>query len=187
MLKHWPQGLQIGFPYLIGPIQGHKSSAFISNLGQIEKIFFSCFSLDSLGLISTFSPLGMLDLSQYLWILALTPCVNWAFLLCCKVWRFLFCKKKKKNKNNWMNVWNAEMNFHTTSMNEWMNEWMQNQWVIILPLNIPLYSIVMRVSRVVLMITLGSSFTWLFSMKFPQFWLNRSSWSTLSIHTAQGS
>ncbi len=45
MLKHWPQGLKIGLPIsmvfffpALGPI---LSSAFISNVGQIEEIFHS--------------------------------------------------------------------------------------------------------------------------------------------------
>jgi hypothetical protein len=50
----------------LGPIQGHKVLAFISNLGQIEKIFsISALtpSVKPLGLISTFAPIRMLDLS----------------------------------------------------------------------------------------------------------------------------
>jgi hypothetical protein len=45
MLEHWPQGLQIGFTNLmvsffsLGANTRPRSSAFISNLGQIEKIF----------------------------------------------------------------------------------------------------------------------------------------------------
>jgi hypothetical protein len=53
------------FPGL-GPIQGLKSSALISNLGQIEKFLLSSSALTPsvkpLGLISTFAPIGMLDL-----------------------------------------------------------------------------------------------------------------------------
>jgi hypothetical protein len=51
----------------LGPIQGHKSSAFISSLGQIEKFFFSISALTPSvrlwRLISTFAPIGMLDLN----------------------------------------------------------------------------------------------------------------------------
>jgi len=52
MLEHWPQGLQIGFPnslvsfFLALRVTRSWSSAFVSNLGQIEKYFFY-FSLDS--------------------------------------------------------------------------------------------------------------------------------------------
>jgi hypothetical protein len=49
----------------VGPIQGHKSSAFISNFGQIENIFSGSAlrpSVKPLGLISTFAPIGMLGL-----------------------------------------------------------------------------------------------------------------------------
>jgi len=57
--------LTVSFFSALGPIQGHKSSAFTNSLGQIENIF-SIFSLDPsvkpLRLISTFAPLGMLDL-----------------------------------------------------------------------------------------------------------------------------
>jgi hypothetical protein len=46
--------------------KGHKTSAFISNLGQIEK-FFSISPLTAtvkpLGLISTFASIGILDLN----------------------------------------------------------------------------------------------------------------------------
>jgi hypothetical protein len=50
------------------PIQGHKSSAFISNLGGRLKRFFLLLAApltpsEPLGLISTFAPIGMLDLS----------------------------------------------------------------------------------------------------------------------------
>jgi len=78
MSKYWPQGLQIGFPnYLMvssfffqprGPIQCHKVEHLLVTWGRL-KIFFpsSAFtpSVKSpcLGLISTFSPTGMLDLS----------------------------------------------------------------------------------------------------------------------------
>jgi hypothetical protein len=42
MREHWPQGLQIGFPNSMVSFffsLGGQSSVFISNLGQIEKIF----------------------------------------------------------------------------------------------------------------------------------------------------
>jgi hypothetical protein len=52
MLEHWPQGLQIGFPNSmvsffqpLGPNTQLQSSAFISNLGRIEKFFFSISAL----------------------------------------------------------------------------------------------------------------------------------------------
>jgi hypothetical protein len=41
----WPQGLQIGFPNLMGPIQGHKVQHLLVTWGQIEKIFFSISAL----------------------------------------------------------------------------------------------------------------------------------------------
>jgi len=50
----------------LGPIQGHKVLAFISNLGQIENILSIPAltpSVKPLGLISTFAPIRMLDLS----------------------------------------------------------------------------------------------------------------------------
>ncbi len=62
----------------LGPIQGHKGhNYFISNLGQIE-IIFSVSALTPSGkplerLISSFAPIGMLDLSSPL---ALTPSVK---------------------------------------------------------------------------------------------------------------
>jgi hypothetical protein len=51
----------VSFFSAVGPVQGHKTSAFISNLGQIEK-FFSISPLTAtvkpLGLISTFAAIG---------------------------------------------------------------------------------------------------------------------------------
>jgi hypothetical protein len=67
---NWPPKFQaililFFFPAL-GPIQGLKNSAFISTLGQIEKFLLSISALNPsvkpLGLISTFAPIGMLDL-----------------------------------------------------------------------------------------------------------------------------
>jgi hypothetical protein len=65
-VANWlPKFNGILFPAL-GPIQGHKFLAFISNLGQIE-ILFSISALTPsvkrLGQISTFAPIRMLDLS----------------------------------------------------------------------------------------------------------------------------
>jgi len=49
----------------LGPIQGHNIQHLFTNLGQFEK-FFSMSTLTPnvkpLGLISTFAPIGMLDL-----------------------------------------------------------------------------------------------------------------------------
>jgi hypothetical protein len=52
MIQHSSKALQIGFPQLmvsfssaLGPIQGHKVQCLISNLGQIEKMFFSISAL----------------------------------------------------------------------------------------------------------------------------------------------
>jgi hypothetical protein len=82
MLKHWPQGLQIGLPNsmvcLFQPGGQYKAinSAFISNFGQIEKIFSSSALTPSgklLRLISTFAKIGMLDLG---WTWAPTPSVK---------------------------------------------------------------------------------------------------------------
>jgi hypothetical protein len=83
MLKHrlqdinkcWnigPKGLQIGLPNLmvsffspLGPIQGHIVQHLLLTLGRL-KSFFSMSALTPtvkpLGLISTFAPIGMLDL-----------------------------------------------------------------------------------------------------------------------------
>ncbi len=80
-----PQGLQIGFPNFmvlvfspLGSIQGHNVRHLLVTWGRL-KIFFCVSaltpSLKPLGLISTFAPIGMLDLSC---TLALTPSVNWA-------------------------------------------------------------------------------------------------------------
>jgi hypothetical protein len=54
MQEHWPPRVANWLPKFdailfsaLKPIQGHKSSAFISKLGQIEKFFFSISALDS--------------------------------------------------------------------------------------------------------------------------------------------
>jgi hypothetical protein len=46
MLKHWPQGLQIGLPNLmvsffsaLGPIQGHKVQHLLVTLGRLKRFF----------------------------------------------------------------------------------------------------------------------------------------------------
>jgi len=73
MLEHWPQGLQIGFPNWMvsffkpwGQIHGHKVQHLLVTWGTL-KSFFSIPvltpSVKPLGLISTFAPIGMLDLS----------------------------------------------------------------------------------------------------------------------------
>jgi len=74
MLEHCAKGLQIGFLNsmvsfffsALGPIQGHKVQHLpISSLGQIENIFsISALtpSVKPLRPISTFAPIGMLDL-----------------------------------------------------------------------------------------------------------------------------
>jgi hypothetical protein len=72
MLEHWPQGLQIGFPNsmvsffsALGTIRGHKVQHLLVAWGRL-KIFFSISALTPgvkpLRLISTFAPIGMLDL-----------------------------------------------------------------------------------------------------------------------------
>jgi hypothetical protein len=77
--------LQIGFPIFLvlvfsplGPIQGHKVQHLLVTWGRL-KIFFCVSALTPsvkpLGVISTFEPIGMLDLSC---TLALSPCVEWA-------------------------------------------------------------------------------------------------------------
>ncbi len=85
MMQHWPQLPRVAnwppkfdgilFPSL-GTYTRPSSSAFISNFGQIEK-FVSISALTPivklLGLISTFAPIGMLDLGS---TLTLTPSVN---------------------------------------------------------------------------------------------------------------
>jgi hypothetical protein len=75
------QGLQIGFPNVmvlvfspLGPIQSHKVQHFLVTWGRL-KIFFCVSGFKPLGLISTFAPKGMLDLSC---TLVLTPGVKWA-------------------------------------------------------------------------------------------------------------
>jgi len=56
----------VSFFAVLGPIQGHKvQHLLVSNFGQIEKIFSSSDltpNVKPLGLISTFAPIGMLDL-----------------------------------------------------------------------------------------------------------------------------
>jgi len=62
----------------LGSIQGHDVQHLLVTWGRL-KIFFCVSALTPsakpLGLISTFAPIGMLDLSC---TLALTPSVNWA-------------------------------------------------------------------------------------------------------------
>jgi hypothetical protein len=62
----------------LGPIQGHKVQHLLVTWGRL-KIFFCVSALTPsvkpLGLISTFAPIGMLDLSC---TLALTPSANGA-------------------------------------------------------------------------------------------------------------
>jgi hypothetical protein len=65
-VANWPPEFDgILFPALLGPIQGHKVQHLLV-LGQIEKFFFSISALTAsvkpLGLLSTFAPIGMLDL-----------------------------------------------------------------------------------------------------------------------------
>jgi hypothetical protein len=65
-VANWPPEFDgILFPAL-GPIQGHKSSGFINTQGRLKSFFFSISSLTlsvkPLGLLSTFAPIGMLDL-----------------------------------------------------------------------------------------------------------------------------
>jgi len=73
MIEPSPQGLQIGFPNLMvsfssasGPIQGHKVQCLLVTWGRLNFFFpISALtpSVKPLGLISTFSPIAMLDLS----------------------------------------------------------------------------------------------------------------------------
>jgi len=62
----------------LGPVQGHKVQHLLVTWGRL-KIFFCVSALTRsvkpLGLISTFPPIGMLDLSC---TLALTPSIKWA-------------------------------------------------------------------------------------------------------------
>jgi hypothetical protein len=79
-IANWPPKFDgILFFSLGGQYKAIKSLAFISNLGQIEKFLKKISALTPsvkpLGLISTFAPIGMLDLSRSL---ALTPSVKWA-------------------------------------------------------------------------------------------------------------
>jgi hypothetical protein len=66
MLKHWPQELQIGFPNsMVSFFQAWGQHLFVT-WGVIENIFFISAlntSVMPLGLISTFAPIEMLDLS----------------------------------------------------------------------------------------------------------------------------
>jgi hypothetical protein len=72
MVEHWSQGLQVGLPNFtvsfslsLGANTSPYSSAFISNLGQIEKLFYTSAltpSIKPFGLISTFAPIEMLNL-----------------------------------------------------------------------------------------------------------------------------
>jgi hypothetical protein len=67
---NWPPKFQAILFFFFSPPWGQykalKSSAFISTLGQIEKFLLSISALNPsvkpLGLISTFAPIGMLDL-----------------------------------------------------------------------------------------------------------------------------
>jgi len=72
MLEHWPQGLQIGLPNLMvsffqpwGQFKAIKVKHLLVTWGRLE-FFFSISdltpSVKPLGLISTFAPIGMLDL-----------------------------------------------------------------------------------------------------------------------------
>jgi hypothetical protein len=72
MLEHWLQGLQIGFPNSMvsffhpwGPIRGHIVQHLLVTWGRF--IFYKISALipcvKPWGLISTFAPIGMLDLS----------------------------------------------------------------------------------------------------------------------------
>jgi hypothetical protein len=83
MLEHWSQGLQIGLPNLMvsfffqlwGQYKAIKSLAFISSWGRLKSFFpISALtpSVKPLGLVSTFAPIGMLDLGL---TLALIPSV----------------------------------------------------------------------------------------------------------------
>jgi hypothetical protein len=72
MMEHWPRGLQIGLPnfdgipfFSLGANMRPKRSAFISTWGTLKRFFaISALtpSVNPLGLISTFAPIGMLDL-----------------------------------------------------------------------------------------------------------------------------
>jgi hypothetical protein len=72
MLEHWPQGLQIGFPNSMvsflqpwGQIQNHKVQHLLVTWGRLKINSISALtpSVKGVGLISTFAPIGMLDLS----------------------------------------------------------------------------------------------------------------------------
>jgi hypothetical protein len=78
--------LQIGLPNsmvfvfpAMGPIPAHKVQYLLVTLGRLKRFFFNSASTPSvqpLGLISTFAPIGMLDLG---WKSALTPSVKRAW------------------------------------------------------------------------------------------------------------
>ncbi len=63
----------------LGPIQGHKVQHWLVTLGGLKRFFlvqpWALVWIKPLGLISTFVPIGMLNLG---WTSALTPSVNWA-------------------------------------------------------------------------------------------------------------
>jgi hypothetical protein len=66
----------------LGPIQGHNVQHLLVTCGRLKSLFsISALtpSVKPLELISTFAPIGMLDLG---WILALTPNVKWALWSC---------------------------------------------------------------------------------------------------------
>jgi hypothetical protein len=74
MLEQWPRVLQIGFPnsmvsfsLALRPKQGHKFQHLLVTWGKLILFIFPISSLTPsvkpLGLISTFAPIGMLDLS----------------------------------------------------------------------------------------------------------------------------
>jgi hypothetical protein len=100
MLEHWcqiisqcsnigtNQGLQIAsqiwwYPlFSLGPIQGHNVQHLLVTWGRLKSFFsISTFTpgVEPPVLISTFAPIGMLDLG---WTLALTPSVKWALWSC---------------------------------------------------------------------------------------------------------
>jgi hypothetical protein len=65
MLEHWAQGSQIGFPNLMvsfsQPWGQYKAQHLLVTWGRLN--FASTPSIKPLELISTFAPIGMLDLS----------------------------------------------------------------------------------------------------------------------------
>jgi hypothetical protein len=71
MLEHWAQGLQIGFPNwmvssFLKPWGQYKAIKFSIYLlvawGRLKIIFLFQLSVKTLGPISTFAPIGMLEL-----------------------------------------------------------------------------------------------------------------------------